>query len=266
MQCAEVRPLLELYADDELDVSRSLELEHHLETCSACAAQLKQVKALAHAVRDSGIYGSIPSGLSTRVRTAVLEEAGFREQVRVLPVPRPARLTWWRPLAIAAVAVIILAVFAVRWIPVAHRANDENTLVAQEVLDSHVRSMMADHLFDVPSTDQHTVKPWFDGKLDFAPPVIDLTSDGFELAGGRLDYIAGRPVAAVVYRRRKHVINLLMWPSDKAEKPTPLLRNGYNLLHWDNGAMQFWAVSDLNLDELRQFAQLIQKKAPPLLD
>src|SRR5581483_1918223 len=125
---------------------------------------------------------------------------------------------------------------------------------------SHVRSMMADHLFDVPSSDQHTVKPWFDGKVDFAPPVIDLASEGFEMAGGRLDYIAGRPVATVVYRRRKHVINLMMWPEHGKEPVNAIMRNGYNMLYWKNGSLEFWAVSDLNAQEMREFVELVQKK------
>jgi anti-sigma factor RsiW len=192
----------------------------------------------------------------------MLREAGVEEpsKVQVAP-PRRAVIGWWRPLGIAAAAILILAVFAWRWVPT-HPANrEQNTLLAQEVLDSHVRSMMADHLFDVPSTDQHTVKPWFDGKLDFSPPVVDLTPQGFELTGGRLDYIDGRPVATVVYRRRKHIINLSMWPDNATAPLTATMRNGYNLLHWKNGALEFWAVSDLNASELREFVGFIQANA-----
>ena len=213
MHCEDARQLIDLYADGELELSRSVDLERHLESCTHCAELLESAGSLRHAVRASGIYEPIPAGLSSRVRAAVLEEAGIKQVAQFVqaPIERP-RVSWWRPLAIAAAAVLILAVFAWRWLPNAQRPSEQNTLLAQEVLDSHVRSMMADHLYDVPSTDQHTVKPWFDGKLDFAPPVVELKDDGFELAGGRLDYIDGRPVATVVYRRRKHIINLSMWP------------------------------------------------------
>ncbi|HEY3929593.1 MAG TPA: anti-sigma factor [Candidatus Koribacter sp.] len=261
MNCEQARALIELYADDELDLAQSLELERHVETCVACAAMLADVHKLSRAVKSSGVYGEMPSALHGRVRNAALADVGIQQRAVVVPAPRrPAPVAWWRPLGIAVAAMLILGVFAVRWLPTAHRATDENTLLAQEVLDSHVRSMMADHLYDVPSTDQHTVKPWFDGKLDFAPPVVDLTSEGFELAGGRLDYIAGRPVAAVVYRRRKHVINLSMWPEHGTEAVNAIMRNGYNMLYWKSGSLEFWAVSDLNAQEMREFVALIQAR------
>jgi anti-sigma factor RsiW len=121
---------------------------------------------------------------------------------------------------------------------------------------------MADHLTDVPSSDQHTVKPWFNGKLDFSPTVKDLREHGFSLNGGRVDYIGNRPVAALVYQCRQHSINLFVWPSasapavnEKAEE-----RQGYNLIRWSNGGMTYWAISDLNLVELQQFAQLIREQ------
>lgn len=258
MHCEDARALIELYADGELELSRSIELEQHLATCAQCAAMLEHAHALSRSVHASGIYGELPAGLSARVRAAVLEEAGIKQVASVVraPVERP-RISWWRPLAIALAALLILAVFGWRWLPIAQRSPEQNTLLAQEVLDSHVRSLMADHLYDVPSTDQHTVKPWFDGKLDFAPPVVDLSSDGFELAGGRLDYINGRPVATVVYRRRKHVINLSMWPETGTTAVAATMRNGYNLLHWKNGTLECWAVSDLNPAELREFVNLV---------
>jgi anti-sigma factor RsiW len=257
MQCEQARQLVERYADDQLDLERSLELEQHLETCAACAIALDNARQLGKLVRNSGIYGEVPANLNSRVRAAVISEAGIK------PAPRAIKpVAWWRPLGIAVAAILILSVFVWRWAPGTPIRSEQNTLLAQEILDSHVRSLMADHLFDVPSTDQHTVKPWFDGKLDFSPPVIDLTPDGFELIGGRLDYIGGRPVATVVYKRRKHVINLSMWPENAVSPLHSTMRNGYNLLHWQNGGLEYWAVSDLNPQELQEFAGLIQNKAP----
>jgi anti-sigma factor RsiW len=264
MKCEEARPLIDVYADDQLELARSLEIEEHLESCPECGRSLQSARELSSAVRASGLYGEAPAGLHSRVRLAVLEEAGVRETRPLSPISpsRPA-LAWWRPLSIGLAAALILAVFGWQRLPFGSRPGEQNPLLAQEVLDSHVRSLMADHLFDVPSTDQHTVKPWFDGKLDFSPPVVDLTSDGFELTGGRLDYISGRPVATVVYRRRKHVINLSMWPEKNDAPLSAIFRNGYHLLHWQTRGMEYWAVSDLNPEELREFVRLLEAKSPP---
>ena len=158
---------------------------------------------------------------------------------------------WWPRLATVAAGVAVLAV--ILWRPSASG-------VSQELLADHIRSLMANHLTDVPSTDQHTVKPWFNGKLDFSPVVKDLAAQGFPLAGGRLDYLAGRPVAALVYKRRQHVINLFTWPApglpDRAEETTS--RQGYNTVSWTRAGMSYAAVSDLNMKELREFAALVE--------
>ncbi len=167
-------------------------------------------------------------------------------------------LNWWQwlkwgiPVAGTALIAFLLATALTR------PSTDER--LAQEVTASHVRSLMAAHLTDVASSDQHTVKPWFDGKIDFAPPVKDLAAQGFPLVGGRLDYLQNRQVAALIYQRHKHFVNLFIWPAPRSSNTTekPAVRQGYNLIHWNQSGMTFWAVSDLNPAELREFVELIK--------
>ena len=177
-----------------------------------------------------------------------------------LEVPR--HITWWRSWAVACLAASAALVAGIAlWLAPRVSRPSPDELLAQEVLASHVRSLMASHLTDVPSSDQHTVKPWFNGKLDFSPPVEDLSSKGFPLVGGRLDYLQDRPVAALVYQRRKHFINLFIWPSASNSGQKTVMRQGYNLLHWVQSGMTYWAVSDLNCTELQEFAQFVQSSA-----
>jgi anti-sigma factor RsiW len=156
---------------------------------------------------------------------------------------------------------VILTLFGVLlWTMVFPRSRNEN-LLAQEVVSSHIRSMMLNHLVDVPSSDQHTVKPWFNGKLDFAPDVKDFADQGFPLVGGRLDYIDNRTVAALIYQRRKHAINLFIWPAPEVNnQPAQQLSvNGYNIIHWTRSGTRYWAVSDVNSADLSEFAKLVSQ-------
>ena len=242
MSCQESQEMRHAYLDGELDLTRSLEIEKHVRECASCARAYDELRSLQTVMRGETLRFPLPPGLERRVRSAVRQESG--------EVARPFRWRWLIPSISLALVVIIVAGLLFS------RTTTED-LVASEVVAGHVRSLMAGHLTDVASTDQHTVKPWFDGKLDFSPPVKDLTQQGFELIGGRLDYIANRPVAAVIYQRRKHFVNVFIWPASTASdtRPTAQVRQGYNLIHWTSAGMTYWIVSDLNLAELQQFAQ-----------
>ncbi len=253
MNCADTQDLLQGYVDGELDLVRSLEIEQHLQDCAACGRAQQNLQGLRTALSAGTLYYTPPAQLQRRVQTALRQTE---------PAPALRRRLPWRllNLSIAVAAVVILAWSLVHNLT----APSADDLLAQEVLAGHVRSLQAAHLADVPSSDQHTVKPWFDGKLDFAPSVEDLASRGFPLVGGRLDYLDNRPVAALIYGRQKHYINLFIWPASAAgDSPTTALtRQGYHLRHWSQVGMNYWAVSDLNNGELEAFVHLIQNGTP----
>jgi anti-sigma factor RsiW len=238
MNCQEARVLLMAYHDDELPPADTLRVEEHLKTCAECQAADAEAKALSQLLRDPDLYGQPSEALKNRVKFAV------RRQAR--PYPQPALV--WSAVAATLVAALGMAVFL-------HRATPD--LIAAEVIDSHVRSLQPGHLIDVPSSDRHTVKPWFQGKLDFSPPVPDLSAQGWMLIGGRLDYLDRRPVAALVYQRGKHEINVYLWPAaaGKGHAVEESASRGYQILHGTNSTLNYWIVSDLNLAELREFAK-----------
>jgi len=241
--------LMHGYIDGELDLLNNLQFEQHLRDCPACAREHQNHQALRSALSNGSLYFNAPANLQKRVLSSV--RASARGE------PKPGMLSWrWLVAAgsLAFIAILILGLVFIQSRP----ARDE--LLAQEVVSGHVRSLMANHLTDVASTDQHTVKPWFDGKLDFSPQVTDLTAQGFPLVGGRLDYIGNRPVAALVYQRRQHFINLFIWPEaiESGSGNKISVRQGYNLIYWHRAGMAYWAVSDLNLNELQEFTQALQ--------
>jgi anti-sigma factor RsiW len=241
--------LLSAYADGELDDVASLEA--HLPTCAPCTARLAEYKGIGDALRRQARAETAPAALRQRI-AATLEAA---EATAASPWARRRR-PMWSPGVLAAAAAVVLAVgLAVG----GRRGGDAAGTAAQEVLDSHVRSLAGDqaHLFDVASTDQHTVKPWFSGKLDFAPSVVDLAPQGFPLLGGRVDFISGQRVAALVYGRRQHKINVYEWPGGNESKPAGELRLGYSMLHWTHAGMVYWAVSDVNPTDLQELARNI---------
>ena len=253
MACENNERLLQGYFDGELDLVRSLEFEEHVKTCPHCAQQLQEQQAMRDSMRAANLYERAPDSLRTRIHAAIPMEVGALPP----PVPMPRRpvLEW---LAVAA-AVLIAVFLGAKVLP--NLGGQKQNLMAEEIVASHIRSMQPGHLLDVESTDQHTVKPWFDGKLDFAPPVVDPKDQGFPLVGGRLDYIDRRNVAALVYQRQKHLINVFVWPEESNEEKPPEAQTmqGYNLVSWTHNGMNFCAASDLNLTELRQFAQLLER-------
>lgn len=262
MVCDDNSRLLHGYLDGELDLVRSLEIEEHLETCLDCAQQLWSQQRLRKAFRSASLYERAPSGLAVRIRASISQE-GAREaratsQPTAITMSAAKRKTWnW--LAVAA-AIMLMALLTWRILPGVERRGNSD-LVARELVGSHIRSLQPGHLFDVQSTDQHSVKPWFDGKLDFSPPVRDLTRDGFPLIGGRLDYVDHRAVAALVYQQHQHLINVFIWPADRQTDSNLHSESsqGYNMVFWERGGMYLCAVSDLSTSELQQFAQLLEK-------
>jgi anti-sigma factor RsiW len=253
--CDDNARLIHAYIDGELDLVRSLELEEHVKSCPNCAQELWNQKTLRKAFRSANLYERAPEGLEAKIRAGIAKEAGAAP----IPMraPRGRELQW---LAVAA-AVVFVVFTTFRLLPGLIAELGPRGIVAEEIVSSHIRSLQPGHLLDVQSTDQHTVKPWFNGKVDFSPPVKDLADAGFPLIGGRLDYLDHRDVAALVYERRKHLINLYVWPeeSEKSEAPRSVTSQGYHLVFWRANGMYFCAVSDLNADELHQFTELLQK-------
>ena len=246
MNCEETQALLSAYVDGELDLVRSLEIEKHIETCQSCARTVQNQQTLGAALRAGCLYHRPPQHLEERVRAAM------RSQTRT------KRVNW--PILAVAASLLLAGVFVDRMVRFASRPAPQ-TLVAQEVLDSHLRSLMPGHLADVQSSDRHTVKPWFSGKLDFSPPVADFAAEGFPLTGGRLDSVNGRTVAVLVYQRHQHLINAYVWPSPNSANSsvTATTLQGYNILHWTHAGLEWWLASDLNTQELEGLAnQLIQ--------
>ncbi|HYA20394.1 MAG TPA: anti-sigma factor [Burkholderiales bacterium] len=252
MNCSETRNLAHAYVDKEIDLVRAMEIEKHLDGCAACKALFAQEGAMQSAVRERASYYAAPRHLEARIRAALPGRA------KKSFIFRPPDLSWLSLATSMAVAVFITWGVAVHFNTVS-----EDERLSDQIISGHVRSLMANHLADVESSDKHTVKPWFNGKLDFSPEVLDTAAEGFPLVGGRLDYINDRPVAALVYKHRKHFINLFVWPEEPGAKSTlqTKTKQGYNLIYWKNSGMVFWAISDLDEKELMQFVNLLQPAA-----
>jgi anti-sigma factor RsiW len=248
MECKELQGLLHYYVDQELAGDKRRAADTHLESCADCRRLVAQESAWQQAVRRTGSHYAAPQELRQRIARLV------RPQRASLAARR------WPSWALAASLLLSVALSSGITAYLERPARD--TALSQEIVAGHVRSLMADHLTDVASSDQHTVKPWFHGRLDYAPPVENLAASGFPLIGGRLDYLDHRPVAALVYRRNQHPINLFVFPSNAPDSAVETSsQNGFNILHWTAAGLDFWAVSDLNAEELRDFATLVRRSA-----
>jgi anti-sigma factor RsiW len=246
MNCNRSATVLHGYFDGELDVLGAGEFERHLERCLDCINALEALESLRSSMTFAQLYEKAPAPFRKRV-LARLSSAG---PVVIFPARTP-----WRWLAVAA-AFLLVAYAGWRVIPV-YRGGNYETVLAAEIVDAHLRSLQPGHLTDVVSTDQHTVKPWFDGKLAFSPPVQDFTDQGFPLQGGRIDVVHGRSVAALVYARRKHSVNVFVWPTDeKDDTPHFGSQQGYQWIDWRKGGLEFCAVSDAAPSALEQLQRL----------
>jgi anti-sigma factor RsiW len=257
--CEDNALLLQAYSDGELDLVRSLEIEEHLKTCTSCAQELREQQLLKEGIRSANLYHRAPEALRARIiayESAVPAPAQGPSRASasgLRTLKRRPVLEW---LAVAA-AILIMLGLGVRFFPGILGAP-QGDLVAEELVAGHIRSLQPGHLMDVVSTDQHTVKPWFDGKIDFAPPVRDLAEQGYPLIGGRLDYVSGRDVAALVYQVRKHYINVFIWPDDgKGNRLESISKQGYNVACRSSDGMRLCGVTDANAADLRQFMQLL---------
>ncbi len=246
MTCEAAQTLLSAYVDDELDANHGMDLREHIASCSNCSAAYDHLVALRRLIKEDANYYHAPPELADRIRQSLRSAAG----------EKPGKFSsYWRLAAIAACLLLAISfgfnLFMLRTRP---RVAD---VIAEEAVSSHIRALMGNRLVDVPSSDQHTVKPWFNGKIDFSPVVKDLSAAGFPLVGARIDYVGNRAVASLVYQRRKHVLDLFVWPEtdQKAGSSPESTINGYHVIRWENSGMSYCLVSDLNVGELRQFRQ-----------
>jgi anti-sigma factor RsiW len=258
--CSEWAMMLHGFVDGELDAAHSLQIEQHIATCPHCARELESLQALKQLLAQRGVPWRTPDHVRAQVLAAISHEAAIQARA-----PAGRRTVGFNLLEFVRRWLFVpsLAALAASLFLVVGPMSDR-TSIGDEVIASHVRSLLVDHLTDVATSDQHTVKPWFNGKIDFAPPVVDLVHEGFPLQGGRVDYIGGRVVAALVFKRQSHVINLFVWPAPPDATTTvgtAASRDGYNIENWRAGGLAFWAVSDVSADDLARFRKAFSAHA-----
>jgi anti-sigma factor RsiW len=255
VECKEAQLLIHPYVDRELDAAHSLEVDRHIENCAACTQAADRVRAVSQAVSSAGLRFSAPPMLANQIRAAI------KPQPPAAPLPSKS---WWSYLAIAA-SLLAVSLLGLEWTRGIRESVASDRLIS-ELVDDHVRSLMANHLLDVASSDKHTVRPWFTGKIDFAPSVPDLKDHDIPLVGGRLDVLAGQPAVALVYQHGKHVVNVFVRPiktsstvpSHTPAQPTIATHQGFNIASWSDDGFDYAAVSDLNAIEFREFVALMQ--------
>jgi anti-sigma factor RsiW len=251
--CPDYQTFLHGLIDGELDAANAVAYEKHLASCSACRAELESIERLREKLHAVPLRYKASDDLRKRIDSTI--DAASRAPTRssrlrtFFSAFKPS--VW--PSAVLAMAVAL--VFVLYWRPTQVDLTDE-------IVAGHVRSLQVNHLVDVETSDRHVVKPWFAGKVDFSPPVIDLSESGFALIGGRLDYLQDRAVVALAYHHRAHIINLFIWPANGDASPSRQTREGFNLIHWQTAGMAFWTVSDLNFEELSQFQAELAAHAP----
>jgi anti-sigma factor RsiW len=258
VECRDVRNLLHPFVDGELDLVRRLQIEHHLADCSECADREQGVGQLREALMVTRLRYRAPDALRSKIEKAYAQPSDPAPTSPTRPKTRKSAF-----LVATAAGVVLLVASTIATGVLFPRSDSEERLVAQ-VVAGHIRSLQVAHATDVASSDRHTVKPWFLGKVDFSPHVPDLLPHGYVLSGGRLDYLVDHPVAALVYRRREHLINVFTWTiADSQDEPAvrSLHRQGFHIRHWRQSGMAYWAISDLNPQELDEFTRLFQEFA-----
>jgi anti-sigma factor (TIGR02949 family) len=263
LDCKESQSLMTAYLDGELDSAGATRFDLHLRSCPACSEAIAEMRDLQKTLKTHATHHVAPSHLKYRIQTGIQAQLQAQMQAeRLRPAARVskfANLPWaWINFSVATACSLAFAVMFSLYVS----APSMQDRIEDEVVASHARSLMVAHLSDVVSTDQHTVKPWFAGKLDFSPTVYDFAQQGFPLVGGRLDYLDKRPVAAMAYHHRLHVINLFVWPETPHNETPPVStsRQGYQLIHWTQSGMCYWIISDMNAQDLTEFKRLLTEQ------
>jgi anti-sigma factor RsiW len=253
MTCDEAEVLLNALIDGELDAGHAREIEQHIAGCPRCGAAFAAYRKMSQSIAAADLRYTAPAALRRRIEDALPKAPA--ENVLPMPSRRSVLRGFAFGSAVSAIAATGLFAVVLR--------NDDEQRIESEIVSAHLRSLQPGHLTDVISTDQHTVKPWFNGKLDVAPPVIDLTGQGFALVGGRLDYVDARPIGSVVYKRRAHVINLFVAQTSNMEHRAAKVDTvqGFNIRRWSERGLNFWAISDIGADELNEFGEKFEAAA-----
>ena len=256
MNHEEALSLLAAYVDKELSLSETVDFEQHFSSCDECQREYNEQVQVSALIKNNAKYFEAAPQFTKRLEASL--PADLTKATQQKSPNGFWNFNWLN--AWGSSGVVMTSLLAIVWSTSLFFATPSaQDKLTKELISSHVRSLEVDHLSDVISTDQHTVKPWFNGKLDYSPPIIDLASTGFPIEGGRLDYINGKTVAVIIYRHNKHPINLFVWPSASSNSTVHAsTRNGYNLAHWETNGMNYWAVSDLDAEKLTDFAKSIQ--------